>query len=196
MDSHRLKQFLAERGLLDLLKDFEAYCSSPASPEQPNPDLEMEVELNTNKEPIKRQLPLARLRALPPPPPIPTPVRVTTRISPSSQQYGAAKLRGQKPQRPTSRKRATDPPITGSPRPPKSLKRPTPKRNQPFPANRLSRFTTLQRAGEKLFSLLRQRPHGHTPRGGRNRPPPGKPQRPPPLFIHDKGRWTEVKTMR
>ncbi|GBP61073.1 hypothetical protein EVAR_48572_1 [Eumeta japonica] len=54
MDSHRLRQFLAERGLLDLLRDFEAYCSSPASPEQANPDLEMEVELNTNKEPTKR----------------------------------------------------------------------------------------------------------------------------------------------
>ncbi|GBP89998.1 Histone H3 [Eumeta japonica] len=32
----------AERGLPDLLRDFEAYCSSPASPEQANPDLEME----------------------------------------------------------------------------------------------------------------------------------------------------------
>ncbi|GBP07918.1 Nucleic-acid-binding protein from transposon X-element [Eumeta japonica] len=54
MDSHRMKQFLAERGLLDLLRDFEAYCSSPASPEQPDPELEMEVEHIPKKEPNKR----------------------------------------------------------------------------------------------------------------------------------------------
>ncbi|GBP55047.1 hypothetical protein EVAR_46343_1 [Eumeta japonica] len=43
-----------ERGLLELLRDFEAYCSSPASPVQPDPDLEIEVENNTKKESNKR----------------------------------------------------------------------------------------------------------------------------------------------
>ncbi|GBP55034.1 Chimeric ERCC6-PGBD3 protein [Eumeta japonica] len=35
-------------------KDFEAYCCFPASPEQPDPDLEMEVEHSTKKESNKR----------------------------------------------------------------------------------------------------------------------------------------------
>ncbi|GBP93651.1 hypothetical protein EVAR_66721_1 [Eumeta japonica] len=179
-DTHRLKQFLAERGLLDLLRDFEAYCSSSASPEQPDPELEMEVEHQSKKESKKNgQLPLARRRALPPLLPIPTPVRVTTRITPTSPQSGVVKLCAQNPKRPISRRRPMDPPTTGSRRPPKSLKRPT-QLNQPFPANRASRLTTLQKAGENPFSLLRQQnpgrlrpPRSHSTRRTTSSPLPG-----------------------
>ncbi|GBP11014.1 hypothetical protein EVAR_91791_1 [Eumeta japonica] len=66
MDSHRLKQFLAERGLLDLLKDFEAYC--PPQPRSTQPRPRERSNSTPIKSPLSGQLPLARLRALPPPP--------------------------------------------------------------------------------------------------------------------------------
>ncbi|GBP77392.1 hypothetical protein EVAR_24109_1, partial [Eumeta japonica] len=49
-------------------------------------------------------------------------------------------------------------------------KRPATARPSEGSTSSLLRFR--RRELEKLFSLLRQRPHGHTPRGGRNRPPP------------------------
>ncbi|GBP83832.1 hypothetical protein EVAR_60309_1 [Eumeta japonica] len=57
MDSAKLNTFLTERGLLGRLCDFEAYYSSPASSEQPNPvsDPEMEVEFDPSRESIKRE---------------------------------------------------------------------------------------------------------------------------------------------
>ncbi|GBP60377.1 hypothetical protein EVAR_91413_1 [Eumeta japonica] len=57
MDSKQLKDFLIRRGYLDLLRDFKMYCSSPTSPDQPNPtsDSEMEVDSNPpNRKPTKR----------------------------------------------------------------------------------------------------------------------------------------------
>ncbi|GBP13521.1 hypothetical protein EVAR_6875_1 [Eumeta japonica] len=55
MDSQQLKLFLEERGHLDLLRDFEAYCSYPASPDQPDPNFKPEMEVdNPIKESTKR----------------------------------------------------------------------------------------------------------------------------------------------
>ncbi|GBP69870.1 hypothetical protein EVAR_49450_1 [Eumeta japonica] len=53
---YRCESFATERGLLDLLHDFEVYCSSPASPEQPDSAYypEMEVEIDLSKESTKR----------------------------------------------------------------------------------------------------------------------------------------------
>ncbi|GBP34186.1 Nucleic-acid-binding protein from transposon X-element [Eumeta japonica] len=88
-----------------------------------------------------------------------------------------------------------DPLTTGSPRPPKSLKRPTPYLNHPHPLNRPSRFTTLQKAGEKTVQPTKATaPTVTLDEADEIVPPaPVKPQRPPPLFIHDKGRWSEIK---
>ncbi|GBP51498.1 hypothetical protein EVAR_44473_1 [Eumeta japonica] len=56
MDSKRHKDFLTTSGHLDLLRDFEVYCSSPTSSDQPNPtsDSETEVDANPNRELAKR----------------------------------------------------------------------------------------------------------------------------------------------
>ncbi|GBP86875.1 hypothetical protein EVAR_83474_1 [Eumeta japonica] len=174
MDSHRLKQFLAERGLLDLLKDFEAYCSSPASPEQPNPDLEMEVELNTNKEPTKR----------------PAAARPSEGSTSSSSDSDAGEsddsdlsefttVRRRKASRPkTATSYLTEAGdgstyyrITPSSKKPKTA---NPKTKPTIPGKSTKSIYDAQRAG-KTVQPTRQRPHGHTPRGGRNRPRPANP---------------------
>ncbi|GBP67923.1 Nucleic-acid-binding protein from transposon X-element [Eumeta japonica] len=54
----KLHNFLKERGHFDLLREFEAYCASPASPD-PHPrvvvfDPEMDVEYTLPREPKKR----------------------------------------------------------------------------------------------------------------------------------------------
>ncbi|GBP96948.1 hypothetical protein EVAR_77061_1 [Eumeta japonica] len=55
MDKSKLQAFLTERGHLDLLREFEAYCSSPASPDpqvvvfDPEMDLEYTLPRASNK---------------------------------------------------------------------------------------------------------------------------------------------------
>ncbi|GBP95099.1 Nucleic-acid-binding protein from transposon X-element [Eumeta japonica] len=193
MDSHRLKEFLTERGLLDLLKDFEAYCSSPASPEQPNPDLEMEVELNTKKEPTKR----------------PAAARPSEGSTSSTSDSDAGEsddsdhsdfvtVQRRKASRPkTATSYLTEAGdgstyyrITPSS---KKTKKTKSKISTPVKSTRSiydapeSWRKTIQPTKATAPTVTLHEADEIVP------PAPAKPQRPPPLFIHDKGRWTEVK---
>ncbi|GBP11630.1 Nucleic-acid-binding protein from transposon X-element [Eumeta japonica] len=56
MENQRLKDFLTERGHFDLLREFEVYCASPASPDAQDIvfDPDMVVEYIQSKKPNKR----------------------------------------------------------------------------------------------------------------------------------------------
>ncbi|GBP07991.1 hypothetical protein EVAR_91034_1 [Eumeta japonica] len=195
MDSHRLRQFLAERGLLDLLRDFEAYCSSPASPEQANPDLEMEVELNTNKEPTKR----------------PATARPSEGSTSSSSDSDAGEsddsdlsefttVRRRKASRPKTATSYLTEAGDGS-----TYYRITPSSKKPKTANPKTKPTIPGKSAKSIYDAPEswrktvQPTKATAPTVTLHEadeivpPAPAKPQRPPPLFIHDKGRWTEVK---
>ncbi|GBP95903.1 hypothetical protein EVAR_83543_1 [Eumeta japonica] len=195
MDSHRLRQFLAERGLLDLLRDFEAYCSSPASPEQANPDLEMEVELNTNKEPTKR----------------PATARPSEGSTSSSSDSDAGEsddsdlsefttVRRRKASRPKTATSYLTEAGDGS-----TYYRITPSSKKPKTANPKTKPTIPDKSAKSIYDAPEswrktvQPTKATAPTVTLHEadeivpPAPAKPQRPPPLFIHDEGRWTEVK---
>ncbi|GBP34180.1 hypothetical protein EVAR_30733_1 [Eumeta japonica] len=88
-----------------------------------------------------------------------------------------------------------DPLTTGSPRPPKSLKRPTPYLNHSTPVKSTqsiydapeSRRKTVQPTKATAPTVTLDEADEIVP------PAPVKPQRPPPLFIHDKGRWPVIQ---
>ncbi|GBP36379.1 hypothetical protein EVAR_87958_1 [Eumeta japonica] len=198
MDDNRLKQFLKERGLLDLLRDFETYCSSPASPVQPDPDLEMEVENLTKKEPNKR----------------PAAARPSEGSTSDSDTSGSddsdhsdltdstefTTVRRRKASRPKTAKSYLTQAGDGS-----SYYRITPSSKKPKKANSKSKPSTPVKSTQSIYDAPEswrktiQPTKATAPTVTLHEadeivlPAPAKPQRPPPLFIHDKGRWTEIK---
>ncbi|GBP56355.1 hypothetical protein EVAR_43294_1 [Eumeta japonica] len=141
MDSHRLRQF-SRSAVLDLLRDFEAYCPSLARASQPRSRDGGRTQ--HQQEPTKRPA-TARPSEGSTSSSSDSDAGERTTGSPSSQQYGDAKLAAKTATSTHGSGRRIhllpDHPVFQKP------KTANPKQNQ-SPTNRLSRFTTLQRAGE------------------------------------------------
>ncbi|GBP66983.1 hypothetical protein EVAR_49958_1 [Eumeta japonica] len=79
--NNKFRSFLTHRGLLDLLREFEDYCASPASPSQSKTSV---MEVDQKKEPRKRTSDTVCRRHRPQPPKSPPSQRPTPPRRPSS----------------------------------------------------------------------------------------------------------------
>ncbi|GBP38287.1 hypothetical protein EVAR_29231_1 [Eumeta japonica] len=105
MDKAKLQAFLTERGHLDLLREFEAYCSSPASPDPQvvvfDPEMDLEYTLPRSLKNGQRTLARQRARLLTL---NPTPGQVTLPITRDSPRSGAVEPLKVNPKRQASRR--------------------------------------------------------------------------------------------
>ncbi|GBP21789.1 hypothetical protein EVAR_10968_1 [Eumeta japonica] len=167
---------------------------TPASPVQPDPDLEMEVE-NTKKESNKR-------------PAVARPSEGSTSDSDASGSDNSdhsdltdfTTVRRRKASRPKTAKSYITQAGDGS-----SYYRITPSSKKPKKANSKSKPSTPVKSTQSIYDAPEswrktiQPTKATAPTVTLDEaddivpPAPVKPQRPTPLFIHDKGRWSEIK---
>ncbi|GBP64562.1 hypothetical protein EVAR_89608_1 [Eumeta japonica] len=141
----------------------------------------------------KRPATARRLRALPPPPPIPTPVSDDSDLSEFTT------VRRRKASRPKTATSYLTEAGDGS-----TYYRITPSSKKPKTANPKTKPTIPGKSAKSIYDAPESwrktvqptkatAPTVTLHEADEIVPRPAKPQRPPPLFIHDKGRWTEVK---
>ncbi|GBP26109.1 hypothetical protein EVAR_15122_1 [Eumeta japonica] len=211
MDSQRLKLFLSEHGDLDLLRDFEAYCASPASPDQPDFEPEMKIDIPI-KESFKR-LSESRLSeetnsdswsddSIDVNDSEEEEFTLVSRRKPRRPRLcasGLAKLSGKKPKASTSAPPAIPSPVAAAPTTPaiKHIYYSAPWRSAGKPISQDVKTSKTSKPSQPTKAAKSGAPTAPTVTFDEADdivpPAPIKSERPSPLFIRDKGRWSEIR---